>query len=85
MNSEMIENYDYIMKNIVQTDQVLKKLKISEDYHACWENTKKKTTYNACYDKVKQCIGNLDRCISDTEDIINEIDAQREIIEKWIN
>lgn len=85
MNAEMIEDYEYITKNIIQTEQVLKKLRISEDYHACWDNKKKKTRYNDCYDKVKQCLGDLDKCISDTEDIINEIDVQKEIIEEWLN
>jgi hypothetical protein len=83
-NDDMVGDYEYLLKNVVQTDQVLKKLRLSENYSSCWEFTKKKTKYNDCYDKMKQCLGDLDRCISDTEEIINEIDVQRDIIEQWI-
>jgi len=84
MDPEQYANYEYLMKNVTQTDQVFKKLHILDQYRSSWEYEKRKTRYNECYDKMKQCLGDLDRCISDTEEIIQEIDLQKDIIDQWI-
>ena len=34
-NQEMIGDYEYITKNIIQTDQVFKRLRLSEEYRSC--------------------------------------------------